>query len=53
MKKLTPHERRVLAVAAEVDEKSIKRWEEGLPIRQLTRQRIERARKAQRAETRK
>jgi len=53
MKKLTPHERRVLAVAAECDEKTVRRWEEGQPIRQLTRQRIERARKAQRAEARK
>ena len=48
MKKLTPHERRVLAVAAECDEKTVKRWSEGLPIRALTRQRIERARRAQR-----
>lgn len=49
MKKLTPHERRVIAVAAECDEKTVKRWAEGLPVRELTRQRIERARREQRA----
>lgn len=43
MKKLTPHERRVIAVAAECDEKTVKRWAEGQNIRDLTRQRIERA----------
>lgn len=53
MKKLTPHERRVLAVAAECDEKTVKRWAEDQPIRDLTRRRIERAWKEQRAAERK
>lgn len=53
MKKLTPHERRVIAVAAEVDEKTVKRWNEGHEIRELSRRRIERAVREQRAAARK
>ena len=51
--KLTPHERKALAVLAECDEKTVQRWENGEPIRDLSRKRIERARKEQRESARK
>ncbi len=43
---LSAHELRQVAVAAEVDPDTVKRYAEGRPLRALSRQRIERALKA-------
>jgi DNA-binding LacI/PurR family transcriptional regulator len=40
---LNPHEIRRIAVAAEVDPKTVVRWFQGLPVRALNRDRIVKA----------
>lgn len=42
-KKLTPQQRRELAAEAECDDRTVKRWLEGLPMRPTTKTRLDRA----------